>query len=38
MSDFLRAPYIYLFWRADYEYDSENWRKFDFHGEIIKKP
>jgi len=22
--------YTYVFWRADYENDSESWRKFDF--------
>ena len=37
-SNCLQTPYTYVFWRANYEYDSENWRKFDFHGEIIKKP
>ena len=31
-SDFLRTPHIYVFRRADYEYNSENFRLPDFHG------
>ena len=37
-SDFLKTSYTYVFRRADYEYDSENERQDDFHGEAMKKP
>ena len=30
-SDFLRTSHIYVFRRADYEYNSENCRLVDFH-------
>ena len=34
---FHQTPNIYVFWRADCEYNSENCRLVDFHGETIKK-
>ena len=37
-SDFHQTPHIYVFWHTDYEYNSENYRLVDFHGETIKKP
>ena len=37
-SDFHQTPYIYVFLRVDYVYNSENFRLVDFHGETIKKP
>lgn len=36
-SDFLQIPYAYVLCLANSEYDSENWRKGDFHGECIKE-
>ena len=37
-SDFFQTSYTYVFRRTDYEYDSENERQDDFHGETMKKP
>ena len=37
-SYFLQTSYTYVFWHADYEYDSENEPQGDFHGETMKKP
>ena len=37
-SDFLQTSYTYVFRRTNYEYDSENERQDDFHGETMKKP
>ena len=34
--NFHQTPYIDVFWRADYEYNSENCRLVNFHGETIK--
>ena len=36
-SDFVETTYIYVFWRAGYEYNYENSRKFNFHGENHEK-
>ena len=35
-SDFHKTIHIYVFWRADYEYNCENCRQVDFHDENIK--
>ena len=37
-SDFVETLYTHEFWEAYYEYDSENTRKFDFHGQNHKNP
>ena len=34
--DFHKTPQVYVFWRADYEYNSGNCRIVDFHGETLK--
>ena len=38
LSHFHKIFHIYVFWRAEYKYNSENCRVVDFHGETIKKP
>ena len=35
-SDFHQTPHIYVFSRADYEYNSENCRLVNFHGKTRK--
>jgi len=37
LPSFFLKLYTYVFWRANYENDSESWRKFDFYGENYKK-
>ena len=37
-SDCLQTLYIYVFWSADYEYNSENTSKFYVHGENYENP
>jgi len=37
ISILFETEYTYVFWCANYESDSESWRKFDFYDENYKK-